>query len=344
MPRNNLAGGTLRLAALLEGLRERLPPGWTVDSRAGAGRIEITSGKGESVLLDVVMASELTPRGVDRLLMGRDPLRQPVLVYARFLSATTRTRLIDEGAAYADATGNWRMQLSEPGLFLMTNGAAKDPNPPKRPLLSLKGPAAGRVVRALCDFSPPYGIRELADRADIPLGSLSRVVSLLDEAALIEREPRGPIVGVEVEGLIERWVEDYTVIESNGSSTWLAPRGLPPVLGELRETNARVAVTGSFGAASVVSIAPARLLMVYASDVAAVARQLKLVAAEVGANVVLLEPFDDCVFERTWRDERLPVVRHSQTAADLLTSPGRGPEEGEQLLRWMEANQDEWRS
>lgn len=33
----------------------------------------------------------------------------------------------------------------------------------------------------------------------------------------------------------------------------------------------------------------------------------------------------------------------SQVAADLLTSPGRGPAEGEELIGWMMSNEDKWR-
>lgn len=33
----------------------------------------------------------------------------------------------------------------------------------------------------------------------------------------------------------------------------------------------------------------------------------------------------------------------SQIAADLLTSPGRGPAEGEELIEWMFAHEGAWR-
>jgi hypothetical protein len=46
-------------------------------------------------------------------------------------------------------------------------------------LAELQGPAAARVIRALCDIAPPYGIRKLAGIAGTPPASASRVVSLL---------------------------------------------------------------------------------------------------------------------------------------------------------------------
>jgi hypothetical protein len=78
------------------------------------------------------------------------------LVVAPFLSARARERLRDAGASYADATGNVRITLPKPGLFIEAEGARKDRTREKKPLASLKGPAAGRVIRALCDVRPPY--------------------------------------------------------------------------------------------------------------------------------------------------------------------------------------------
>jgi hypothetical protein len=50
------------------------------------------------------------------------------------------------------------------------------------------------------------------------------------------------------------------------------------------------------------------------------------------------------VFERTWSEDRLTFAALSQVAADLLTSPGRGPSEGESLLRWMSEHFEGWRA
>jgi hypothetical protein len=58
---------------------------------------------------------------------------------------------------------------------------------------------------------------------------------------------------------------------------------------------------------------------------------------------VLIAPGSDVAFERTWVDGSRTYAALSQVAADLLTSPGRGPSEGEALIEWMEENVDAWR-
>ena len=70
--------------------------------------------------------------------------------------------------------------------------------------------------------------------------------------------------------------------------------------------------------------------------------ELGALETDAGANLLLLRPFDPVVFERTWSEEGLVFAALSQVAADLLTSPGRGPSEGESLLGWMEGHVDGW--
>jgi hypothetical protein len=60
-------------------------------------------------------------------------------------------------------------------------------------------------------------------------------------------------------------------------------------------------------------------------------------------NVVLARPFDDVVSERTAARDGVSVAALSQVVADLLTSPGRGPNEAEALMTWMTEHEDVWR-
>lgn len=59
--------------------------------------------------------------------------------------------------------------------------------------------------------------------------------------------------------------------------------------------------------------------------------------------MILAEPFDPVVYERTREREGVTCVAPSQNAADLLTSPGRGPNEAQELMDWMGKNEGAWR-
>jgi hypothetical protein len=264
-----------------------------------------------------------------------------------FLSPRARELLAEAGASYVDATGNLRVTVGDPAVFLEGQGDDRDPNRQRRALRSLKGTAAGRVVRALCDFAPPYGVRTLAEISSTPLGTVSRVVNFLEEEAVLTRDDRKQVDSVDWPALINRWARDYGVQTSNRMRSYLEPRGLSALAPKLASLE-RYAVTGSIAGPS---IAPARLVMLYVDDADAAGSTLDLAPTEAGANVWLLEPYDEVVFDRTQSlpfgagtQQRIVVaVAPSQVAADLLTSPGRGPQEGEALIEKMKKTENGWR-
>ncbi|MGQ0679955.1 MAG: type IV toxin-antitoxin system AbiEi family antitoxin [Actinomycetota bacterium] len=354
---NKALSETELLRMFTEALKSRLPEAWNaflnvqpVRGRPGSGwrpdaLLEIEGPEGQRTTLIVKFKRRIDPKDVPAVL---DQMRRygpaDALVVAPFLSPRTRERLAEAGAAYADATGNWRLALDRPALFIERWGADANPWPDERPLRSLKGPTAGRVMRALCDFKPPYGVRDLAERSQTPLASVARVVELLDREAIVKRKSRGPIESVDWPGLLRRWAQDYAFTKSNRTETFLNPRGTIALLDKLRDLDSRYAVTGSLAAAKLATVAPARLAQVYVTSLSDAAAQLDLRLAESGANVILAEPFDDVVFDRTTNRDEVSYAAASQVAADLFTSPGRGPTEGNALIAWMEQNEEAWRS
>lgn len=135
---------------------------------------------------------------------------------------------------------------------------------------------------------------------------------------------------------------------SNQLSSFLEPRGLNALVEKLGRWRGRYAVTGSMAGPR---IAASRLAAVYIDDASQVADGLALTPADAGANVWLLEPFDDVVFDRTQapgfaagnnQDSPLVCAAPSQVT-DLMTSPGRGPQEAEALIDKMRKNEDAWR-
>jgi hypothetical protein len=159
----------------------------------------------------------------------RSTADQPVLIIGPFLSPRTRERLTAGGFAYADLTGNVRLSLSQAGQLLETIGALENPEPTARDRKSLKGAKPGRLIRALADFRPPVGLRELAKRAGVDPGYTSRVIDLLSRDALIVRTARGPITGTDWPALVRRWSQEYSPFQRRGVTWYLAPRGLAPV-------------------------------------------------------------------------------------------------------------------
>lgn len=350
--RNRLFSETELIELAKAEVQSRLPRDWRLESKRTPTRRGrradalwvVRAPDGTSSTIVVEAKQSIDPRDVPLVLeQVRSFADARPLVVAPFLSPLARDRLISAGAGYADATGNVRLTLDSPAVFIDSLGARSNPWPDERPLRSLKGPTSGRIVRALCDFKPPYGIRELADLAGASPASVSRVVDVLEREALMTRQPRGAIERIDWPELLRRWSDDYSFTESNRTKMFLEPRGFQSFLDKFAQSKLGYAVTGSIAAAQFVRAAPARLAVAYVSRLDKAADALRLDAVEAGANVILAEPFDSVVFERTSEFGGIIIAAPSQVAADLLSSPGRGPAEAQELITWMRQNENAWR-
>ena len=328
------------IASVSRVLQERLPPGWAVERVAASGRVtrlRITSKEGRSRELPVSALARPDPRTASRI-----PEQRPLLVAAPYLSQGVRETIEDQGASYADQTGNVRVVLDEPGLFIVTSGAEANPWPEER-RFTLRGTKAGRVVCALARAKPPLGVRELAAAADTDPGYVSRLLGMLNREAIVDRTARGRVDRIDWRKLLLRWSEEAPLESRTTASTWLAARGLKSLCNSLRGADFPYLVTGSAVAAGIAPVAPTRLASVYVEDPEGAAKVLGLRAADAGANVVLLQPEDGSLFDRADDRDGLRAARLPVVVADLLSGPGRSPAEAEALMDWMAAHEEMWR-
>ena len=265
---------------------------------------------------------------------------------ARYLSPQVRTALTDNGVGYVDATGNIRLEVPSPGLYLFDRGADGDPwRGPGRPRGTLKGAPAAKVVRAIADHSGDWTIRELIQVAGVSTGTGYRVIDFLEREGLATRADRGRISIPRWDKVLRRWSEDYSFTGDSRVTRWIAPRGLDALLKRIADSHSDgYAITGTIAAATWAAHAPARAAMVYTVDADGAARDWGLRPAEAGANVMLAEPDIDVPFVGTVTNSAgLRLAAPAQVVVDLMTGPGRGPQEAEELLEWMMANERSWR-
>lgn len=345
----------------LDGLKGDLPDGWDFQIEEAARRggvrfdaiVTIEAPDGQRAILVAEAKRLVDTRDVAPLL---EQLRSNAraaklknatpLVVARYFSPATRERLEQSAVAYADATGNRRLALERPALFVRNVGEDRDPwRGPGRPRGTLKGPAAARVVRWLVDFSPPYTVPEVAEGSGASTGATYRVVTFLEQEQLLEREPRGAISVVRWRPLIERWSRDFVFQRGEAVESLLFPRGLDALVDLLRSTkDLPYVLTGSLAARHFAPYAPARFAMLYADDIGGTIERLGLRRVDTGANALIAADRDNIGFVRARELDGVNIAAPSQIAVDLLTGPGRSPSEGEALSDWMEANEREWRT
>ncbi|MEX0826160.1 MAG: hypothetical protein WD184_05360 [Acidimicrobiia bacterium] len=313
----------------------------TLEAPDGTSVTLVIEAKTTSTTRDLANAAQQLSRYVSSIDQGTGTSAIGLLA-SPYISPTARAKLRERGIGYADLTGNLWLTSARPAVFIETQGADRNPNPGNSTLKSLRGRATGAALRALVDFKAPTGLRELAERADVAPATLSRVAGLLENEELLERDRDGSIAFVDWIGTLRRWTQDYSLLGSNRAAEYIAPRGLDAVIRDLQTSSAQeYALSGTYALPQGLRVAPPRLALVYSSNLPSLAGVLDIRPADRGANVILLEPFDQVIFARTRREGGLVQVALTQLFVDL--APGRGPAEAEELLAWMTENEDAWR-
>jgi len=359
--------GTELIAAFEVQLRAVLPSSWRLAARRrpdpGAtddvdAVFELTGPDRTRARLLVEVKRAVEPRNVGAVLTQVETFRRRrparsmqelAVVAAPFLSPLARERLGQAGAGWFDATGNLRVQLDRPSLFIDRTGATRSPftEPGDRRLQSLRGSAAARVVRALLDDSGRRGVRTLATEAAVGAASSSRVLDLLARDDLVERDNRSAVVSVRKRSLARRWAQDYGLTTTNDVVPALAPRGVDHLLKRLAGYRQPYALTGSAAARTylppeITAVAPLTLPVLYVPDAVDALDALELRRAGSGANVMLVEPFDEVAYRGATSTGGLHFVAPSQAVVDLLTGPGRSAEEADQLVDILGREDAEW--
>lgn len=330
--------------AATSSLNSILPPGWSLkvlDRSSTGGEVQLSTSYGLSGTLSVLVREGLTPRAV----AGLPVPEEPAIVAASWLSPRTRELLVETGYGYIDQTGNAKVTVGQPGLVVYTDGARRDPSPKPVPEPNIRGPRAWALLRTLAEVLPPYGVGELANAIGADPGYVSRLLEAISDELLISRKPRRPVERVEWQPVLRQMAKSYSLLRSNETSYWIASAGPDQLLKDLaRSRTPGWAVTGSFGAAPLVSVAPPEIAVVYTDDPEFIANLAKLQPVRTGGNVVIARPYDQIVFRRTWNRDGITYASPAQIAVDCLTGPGRMPAEGDALLEWMDPRAPSWQA
>jgi hypothetical protein len=339
-------------------VRQSLPASWqvteTFEPKGGSQRpdleIEIEAPDGRRTRLVVEVKQVVDRRDVARIgdlvrSMTTGPADIPV-VGARYLSPSVREALTAEGLSYVDATGNMRIESDSPAVFISLRGEDRDPWRKGRPRGTLKGEPAARVARALLDYRRDWRVRELIAASGASSGATYRVLEYLQREDLVVKN--GDSYSVTAwERLLREWSADAAFQDTTRAMAFIEPRGVDTFLGRLSQGwDFPVAVTGSAAAKEWASYAPTKAAFVYVSSIKEAAEQWGLRPNAAAPNVILLEPatVGDVPFRNATQSKSgYPIAAPTQVAADLLNGPGRDPAEGEYLIEWMKANEEQWR-
>src|SRR6185436_4324743 len=168
----------------VEQIQRTLPSHWTTNvatktNDVADARVTIRTPAGASAALAIAARRQLDPRLVGEVAEAlRGAPADAHVVTAPFLGPRTRERLAEEGIGYIDLCGNMRLVLDRPTVFISSRGDESSPWAAPRSSRSLHAPKACRIVRALADGTPPFGVRQLAAAAGTDPGYVSLLLDL----------------------------------------------------------------------------------------------------------------------------------------------------------------------
>jgi len=345
------------LERAVELIQAKLPAGWTAGLQTHSFNgatdtlLEILGPQSSGAAVLVEVRKSIAPRDIEALLGAslfkrlRAQVQRPIMVVAPYLSPRSRELLIEEDVGYLDMTGNLRLSLPYPVLYLEVQGADTDPNPEKRRKRGLRGAQVGNLVRALVDVSPPYGVTALARKAKVDPGYATRILETLEAEALIQRADRGKIVDIRWVELLQQRAAALDLLAPHKMKMFISQRG-PAEARKAIAGEEKVVVTGSFVAADLAPVAaPALLVICTLLDAQGLAGRLKLLPTSAGGDVAIVRPENYGAFFNSRFDKSgVNVAAPSQVAIDCLSGNGRMPSEGKAVLEWMQQDQETWRA
>lgn len=259
----------------------------------------------------------------------------PVLA-TRFMTEAGKQLCQQSGVSWIDLAGNaW---IKAKGLRLYVEGRPNPFKPNGRPA-SVFAPKSARIARWLLTHPDEfYSQREIALATAMDEGFTSRIVSRLQELDLIKRDPQGRICARDLNLLLDAWAAEYDFSKHQVCRFHMVARSGEELLGKVAATlerqNSKWATTGLAAAWLLSHFAGFRITTFYLSEPAslqALQNEFHLRADLPGANLWLVVPNDDGVFQGSLLTEGIQCVHPVQVWLDLKGHPERAPEAAGEL-------------
>lgn len=253
---------------------------------------------------------------------------------APFISSTSAAICKEAGVGYVDLSGNCHIAFQQ--VFINREKMGNQ-YPFKTSLSSIYSPKSERILRVLLSY--PYRTWkaiDLAKEAQVSLGMITQVSKKLVDQEWLKKTLRG-ISLTQPENLLADWVNNYT-IKRNTLNNYYSLKPLQDVEGEIAETcdkvNIPYALTGFSACNRLAPMVRGQRAMIYvAFDIDLVAEKAGLQSVESGANIILIQPYDNGVYWNTKPISDLQIADPVQVYLDLKRYPGRGEEAADFLYR-----------
>ncbi len=249
------------------------------------------------------------------------------VVATTFMGEAGRRLCADAGVSWFDLSGN--AHIVAPGLRILIEGKPNKFVRRGRPS-SAFAPKSSRIARHLL-IEPHRWFRqqELSREVGLDDGFTSKIVRRLEQDALIERDKVGAIRVRDPDLMLDAWAEVYAFDKHSILQGHVTARSSEELLERLakalRSGKVRHAATGLSAAWLQSPFAGFRLVTLYVASEpdAALLREVGFREEPMGANIWLVVPDDEGVFDGATEVKGSMCVHPVQTYLDLLEHPER---------------------
>jgi hypothetical protein len=262
-----------------------------------------------------------------------EPMTYGIFV-APFISPTSAAICKEAGIGYIDLSGNCFIAFQQ--VFISREKMGNQ-YPFKTSLSSIYSPKSERILRVFLTYPyKPWKTIDLANEAQVSLGMITQVSKKLIEEEWLKRTPQG-ISLTQPENLLADWINNYT-IKRNILNNYYSLKSFQDVEIVIAETcdnlNIPYALAGFSACNRLAPMVKGQRAMIYVScDIELVAEKVGLKPVESGANIILIQPYDDGVFWNAKPIGNLQISGPVQVYLDLKRYPGRGEEAADFLYR-----------
>jgi len=264
------------------------------------------------------------------------------LVVVPFMGPVGRQRCDDAEVAWLDLSGNAR--IVAPGIRVLVEGRPNQFKSRGRPS-SAFAPKSSRISRwLLMHAGHSMKQRDLAQATDMDEGFTSRIVSRPEEGSFVLRGQDGELKLRDPDLLLDAWREAYDFSLHQVIQGHMAARSGEEAVcllaAGMQGQGVPYAATGLAAAWLLTRYSGFRLASMYVAERPAseVLESLGFREEERGANVWLVIPKDEGVFQGADQRDGIACVHPVQAYLDLKGQPERAKEAAEQLrselLRW----------
>jgi hypothetical protein len=269
--------------------------------------------------------------------------RQGVPVVATSFMGDVGKRLCaDAGVSWFDLSGN--ADITAPGLRILIDGKPNKFLRRGRPS-SAFAPKSARIARHLL-IHPRRWFRqqELSREVGLDDGFTSKIVHRLEDDGLVERNKLGAVRSRDPDLMLDAWAEAYAFEKHSILRGHVTARSSEELLRRLasvfQDNKQRHAATGLAAAWLRTEFAGFRLVTLFVASRPdeAILKEAGFREEAKGANVWLVVPDDEGVFDGMNEVRQIACVHPVQTYMDLLRHPERAGEAATELrarlLKW----------